>query len=266
MFILVLLATTAGPVAAHEFWISPHRYTIDPGAEIIASLRVGENFNGPTSGFLPGNFSRYAIVVDGKAVEVTGRLGDDPALRMAAPQSGLAVIVHQTTNSTLRYTDWEKFTRFARHKGFAGALAQHKRRGLPQTDFLERYRRLAKSLIAVGHGKGRDRRVGLETEFVAEANPYTDDLRNGLPVQLFHGAAPRAGAQVEVFEKSPDGKVAVNILKTDHQGRARIPAKPGHEYLLDAVLIRPLDAKNPRSDPVWETLWAGLTYQVGRRP
>ncbi len=205
------------------------------------------------------------MVMNGQVTKVTGRLGDDPALNMQAPQSGLAVIVHQTTDSQLRYTDWQRFAKFSRHKGFADALARHKSRGLPETDFLERYRRFAKSLIAVGHGKGRDSRVGLETEFIAEANPYTDDLSNGLPVRLFSDDAPRAGAQVEVFEKSPLGKVTVSLLKTDHEGRVRIPVQTGYEYLLDAVLIRPLEANDPRSDPVWETLWASLTYQAGRR-
>ena len=227
---------------------------------------MGETFNGPTSGFLPGNFTRFDILMNGRSTKVGGRLGDDPALQMPAPQSGLAVIVHQTTNSQLRYTEWQKFAKFAHHKGFAPVLEEHKRRGLPETNFLERYRRYAKSLIAVGHGKGRDSRTGLETEFVAEANPYTDELPDGLPVRLFFGDTPRAGAQVEIFEKSPEGEVTVSLLKTDHQGRVRVPAKPGHEYLLDAVLIRPLEAKDPRSEPVWETLWAALTYQARRRP
>lgn len=232
----------------------------------MAALRVGEKFSGSTNAYLPDNISRFDVILGGVTTKVEGRLGDDPALQMRAPGSGLAVIVHQTTKSSVRYMKWEKFEKFARHKDFSDVLAAHKARGLPQTNFLEKYRRFAKSLVAVGHGRGQDRPVGLETEFVAEANPYTDALEDGLPVRLLYHAKPRADAQVEVFEKAPDGKVAVRLLRTNAEGRVLVPARAGYEYLLDAVVIRPLAAKNTRSDPVWETLWAQFTYRVPAAP
>jgi hypothetical protein len=38
-----------------------------------------------------------------------------------------------------------------------------------------------------------------------------------------------------------------------------IPVKSGHEYLLDAVVLR---AADPDDGAVWETLWAALTFAV----
>ncbi len=232
----------------------------------MAALRVGEKFAGSTNAYLPGNIARFDVVLGGVTTKVEGRLGDDPALQMKVPDPGLAVIVHQTTKSNVRYMKWEKFEKFTRHKDFAEVLATHQARGLPESNFLERYRRFAKSLVAVGHGRGQDEPVGLETEFVAEANPYTDPLDAGLPVRLLYQARPRANTQVEVFEKAPGGKVSVRLLRTNSDGRVLVPAQAGYEYLLDAVVIRPLEAKNTRSDPVWETLWAQYTYRVPAAP
>ena len=126
-------------------------------------------------------------------------MGDNPALVMEAGADGLAVVVHETTDSRLTYTDFAVFQRFVAHKDFATALADHAARGLPETGFKETYRRHAKSLIAVGSGAGADRAMGLAIEIVALANPYTDDLTAGLPVLVLLDGAPRGDAQVELF-------------------------------------------------------------------
>ena len=64
---------------------------------------------------------------------------------------------------------------------------------------METYRRYAKSLVAVGDGKGSDRDVGLDTEIIALANPYTDDVSGGLPVLVTLYGEPRKDAQVETY-------------------------------------------------------------------
>ncbi len=261
--IVVFLALIrADPVLSHEFWIAPVRYAVEPGEKIVAALRVGENFKGSTNSFIPDNFSRFDLIIDTQTSKIEGRMGDDPALQIDAPKPGLAIIVHETTKNHVRYLEWEKFAKFARHKNFPEILETHKTRNLPDGNFLERYFRFAKSLVAVGHGRGKDRAVGLETEFVAEANPYTDKLENGLPVRLLFKGKPRANAQVEVFAKASNGTVDVFTLKTDSDGRVSVPTKAGHEYLLDAVVIRPLEAADPKSEPVWETLWAQFTFSI----
>ena len=115
--------------------------------------------------------------------------------------------------------------------------------------------------IAVGDGAGADREAGLETEIVALANPYTDDLSDGLPVRVLYQGAPRADAQVELFAKSPEGEVEITLLRTDAEGVALLPVTPGQVYLADAVVVRPLEPV-AEDDPVWESLWASLTFKV----
>lgn len=250
------------PAAAHEFWISPDDYTIEPQDQLVAELRVGENFTGGASPYLPSRFARFDLVFDDQVQPVEGRIGDRPALDNPAPAQGLITVVHQTNNTMLTYRDWEKFQNFVRHKDFAGALEQHAARGLPTTGFREVYSRFGKSLIAVGDGAGSDREVGLLTEIVALANPYTDDMRGGLAVLVLYQGAPRADAQVELFSKSPQGTVGITLHRTDAAGRVTLPVQPGHEYLADAVVLRPVEPQGGDRDPVWESLWASLTFMV----
>ena len=246
---------------AHEFWIDPVAYQVPSGGDLVAALRVGEDFAGAEQSYLERNFDRFDMRCDGEVSPVPGRSGDRPALNVAAPQDGLCVIIHQTRDYTLTYREWQKFVNFVEHKDFKGVLAEHAARGLPEKDFTELYSRYAKSLIAVGEGAGADAEVGLETEIVAEANPYTDDMASGLPIQVLYNGAPRADAQVELFARPPGAEVQISLHRTDVDGRVTLPVQPGYAYLADAVILRPLEPQDD-SDPVWESLWASLTFAV----
>ncbi|WP_224824126.1 DUF4198 domain-containing protein [Cognatishimia sp. MH4019] len=249
------------PAFAHEFWISPERYQIATGEDAVAHLRVGQEFKGPAFSYIERQVTRFDLV-RGDAVEaVVARTGDNPALDVALQEAGLWIVVHETTDNTLTYREWEKFEAFVAHKALSGVLADHAARGLPEDGFKESYRRFAKALIAVGDGAGQDRPVGLRTEIVALANPYTDDLSDGLSVQVLYEGAPRADAQVELFAKAADDTVTVTLFQTDAEGRVSLPVEPGTEYLVDAVMMIPLEPE-AETDPVWKSLWAALTFKT----
>lgn len=261
LVMLLGLILTTGKLHSHEFWIDPLDYTVATGDTVQANLLTGQNFDGVPSSFLPSSFARFDLVQGRRQTPVQGRLGDRPALNASDLREGLLVVVHETSTNWLRYDEWQKFVEFAEHKDFGDIAALHDARGLPREGFREDYIRYAKSLIAVGDGAGDDRAIGLRTEIVARANPYTDDLSNGLPVRLYLDGAPRAGAQVELFDRAPNGKVTVTLHRTSNTGEVRLPVTAGHTYLVDAVVLEPL---TKAGDAVWRSLWASLTFAVPR--
>ena len=99
------------------------------------------------------------------------------------------------------------------------------------------------------------------TEFVALENPYTGDMTDGFDVLALYEGAPLQDVQVEVFRKAADGTVVITTERTDDAGRATIPVMPGHRYMLDTVILRPLEVVD-EGDASWETLWANLTFEV----
>ncbi len=250
------------PAAAHEFWISPDAYQVPPGGTLKAEFRVGQEFAGAGYVFVPGRSERFEVVTADGTTEVTPRVGDRPALNIPAPEEGLNVVVHETGDLTVNYTDFEVFQRFLKHKDWTSLEAVHAERGLPLTGFKESYRRYAKSLIEVGEGKGADQAMGLEIEIVAVTNPYIDDLSNGMVVNVIYQGAARGDAQVEIFEKAPGGEVEIIHVRTDESGRAVFPITKGHEYLVDSVVVRAEDNEDPEAGPVWRSLWASLTFKV----
>lgn len=261
------LCILAAPLQAHEFWIEPQDYTVAEGSPVTATFRNGEEFAGSAFSYIPSRSVLFDMVTGDTVTEVPARLGDSPAFNLADTVPGLLTIVHETTDSTLTYTEkagrsgWERFVGFAEHKQLGDVAAAHVERGLPQEMPVERYSRFAKALVAVGDGAGQDARRDLRTEFVALENPYTDDVSNGLDVQLFFGDAPKADAQIEMFDKAPDGTVTITLHQTDAEGRATLPVTPGHSYLLDSVTLLPLEPA-AEGDPIWQTLWAALTFAV----
>lgn len=255
----LLFAGLATPLFAHEFWIAPEKYQLSQGDTLIAQFKNGENFKGINLGFFERRSERFEWIIGDRTEPLSPRQGNIPVLDMVVPEDGLMVIAHETTASKITYRTWDEFQAFADHKDFPDIRERHVARGLPEDGFVESYTRHAKALVGLGSATGADRALGLETEFVALANPYAAPMSETFPVQLFYQGQPRADAQIEIFDRATDGTVTVTLARTDSEGRASIPIQAGHEYLLDAVVLR----ESPEgSDTAWDTLWAALTFQI----
>lgn len=262
LFLSVGLIAVCNPVLSHEFWIAPEKYQVASDTPVVARLRNGQNFRGAEQPYLDHRIARFEVRKAGDVQPYQGRMGDMPAFAADRLAEGLAVIVHQTQPQRLTYETWEDFQAFADEKGFGDIGLQHRALGLPEAGFAEQYTRHAKALVAIGDGTGQDRPAGLETEIVARANPYTDDLSHGLPVQLLYQGNPRPRAQLTVFAMAPDANVTVTELLSDNRGQVAVPVIPGYRYLLDAVVLRPAPEG---ADYVWESHWASLTFAVPNR-
>jgi uncharacterized GH25 family protein len=248
---------------AHEFWIAPDEHLISTSDDVVAALRVGQDFAGNSQAYLPQNFRRFDYAIAGRIAPVEGRLGDRPALRMDAPGDGLMVIIHETDDLILTWDDFARFEAFVKHKDAAWALEAHKARGLSQEGVREVYSRYAKSLVGIGSAQGADIVAGLETEIVALENPYTGNMSDGIDVRVLYQGDPRADEQVEVYERSAGGDLSVFTVRTNGNGVATVPVKAGARYMLDAVVLREPSAKMASQRRVaWESLWANLTFGV----
>lgn len=251
------------PAVAHEYWIEPESYQVAADDSIQAHFKNGQEFAGITLAFFDRSSLRFEQMFDGQVTPITARSGDSPAVQLEAlNKDGLLVLAYETTQSKITYREWPKFLKFAEHKDFPDAAADHVANGWPQGNFKESYSRHVKSLVGVGTSLGSDAELGLQTEFVALTNPYADGFDGQMSVALMYQGEPRADAQVEVFERTPDDKVNITLHRTDMQGHATIPVLAGHDYLFDAVVLRPAPASEDPGAPVWETLWAALTFAV----
>ncbi|WP_341213176.1 DUF4198 domain-containing protein [uncultured Limimaricola sp.] len=261
--ITACLALLSTPVAAHEFWIEPLDWQIAADDTLQAKLVNGSDFVGVDFAYLPQRFTRFDLEQNDKLAPVEARLGARPAIDQVMGEDGLVVAIYVSTLNKVTYDERATFDKFVEQKDLAQVASDREARGLPEAGFSELFTRYSKALVAVGEGAGADRRFGLETELVALDNPYVDDLSQGLRVQLFYGDQTRDETQVELYERTPEGEVTEILLRTDEEGVAVLPVKPGHDYLASAVVLRVPEAGiAAQTDTVWESLWAALSFAV----
>ncbi len=262
---LLCAALLIAPSAkAHEFWIEPLSYSVAVGDKIEGMLRNGEFFKGSSYPFVERGFTRFEIYNRSGGQPVPGRNGDSPALQIKAEKGGLHVAAYASTVSTVVYKKFEKFKSFVDSKGLGHIVDQHRAEGLSEEKVVETYYRYSKALIKVGSGAGRDVKVGMPIELVAELNPYTSAGADGVRFRLFWLGKPLPNWDVQVFKKAnPTDKGELSHYTTDSNGRVFVPAEGGGDFLVNAVQITKPRASDAARNAQWESIWAATTYRIG---
>lgn len=271
--LLLLLATALPPglVSAHEVWIEPATTEISNGEELVADLRIGDMFEGDHLIYIPQQTERLFVLTDNGSFDLKPRVGSRPVIRIPPEKledsDGDVVVVYQSANSYVHYGSREKFFSFARKKGAGDVQQLHENRRLPDSGFVERYKRFAKAIINIGPESElvNDTGVGMEVEFVAHGKKMLPGSGHEFEFQLLYQGKLLPEAQVTLFSRDGDGSVTSSRSLTDAQGVIRVRAEAGHRYLLDHVTLREADPSGDRNRPVWESLWASLTF-AGPRP
>ena len=259
---LAVIGLAALPLRAHEFWIEPDSWQVAPEAAIAARLVNGQEFDGIELSAATATPMRAEAIRDGGAVSLDPKGPAKPALAFRPAGPGLTTLLYQTDHMVVIYDTLQDFADFADSKGAGWAVERHREAGLRETTIFEAYARYAKALVAVGDGAGEDAFRGMEIELVAETNPYTDPTGD-VDVRLYYQGAPLADTLVTVFDRAPDGTVETRETETDAEGRAEMAVAPGHDYLVDAVVVRePSEAVASEHRALWESVWASLTFSV----
>lgn len=271
--LLIISLLACKPLMGHEFWIAPD-YPLLAEGQLEAQLKIGSDFDGSNRIYNPRHFQRFEIHDGASWQPVLGRMGDRPAVRLALPESGRAVLAYRSEPEWVTWQEWPKFTGFLEEKGAADLISLHRERGLAETGFSERYTRYAKAVIAAPGQPLADQPAGLEFELRLLATPPVAE-EGQIRVQLLWQGQPAAGLLVicqtrsgASLERSQTGQLAAAMRQTilsDDKGEASCAGQPGTAYLIDAVRVAPLtDAKDPRGS-VWQSWWASLTFFLPAR-
>ena len=264
LYVFSFLTACFVQVSAHEFWIEPTKYQLNDNI-INAHLRVGQEFQGMALMYNPQDFKTFKILSGSKnkKEKVKGILGDVPALNTKTKLEDLLIIYHETTDKFVNYKKFQKFKDFVSEKGYEQLIQTHLDKDFPQSNFMESYRRYAKSLITTSSAsKGKDKKTGLLFEFVLDQNPYTNFDSNQISATLYYKKKPLPNNLVTIFSKYKNSKLSVSNIKTDEKGKFTFEIEQGKEYLLDSVVIYPLKSKPDEQEPIWHSDWASTTFLV----
>jgi uncharacterized GH25 family protein len=259
VFMLTLMVC-ASPGVAHDFWIEPTEFNPEIGSSVDLFLRVGMDLNGDSVPYIPDWFSDYRVTDQTGARPVTGITGDDPAGRFSVKERGAHIISYRSTRDFVEL-DAEKFHTYLKKEGLENIIARRAESDQDSLPGREYYSRCAKSLLYAG-GVGPEthhlKPIGYTLELVPERDPLSMQPGDELPVQLLYREAPLPGVLVIAFTSDkPDEKVSV---RTDEEGRVRLPLAHTGLWLIKAVHMISTGADNKKAD--WESFWASLTLRL----
>ena len=248
---------------AHEFWIEPTQYQLNDDL-INAHLRVGQEFQGMVLMYNPQDFKTFKIFSGSKnkKEKIKGILGDVPAINITTNLDNLLIIYHETKDKYVDYKKFQKFEDFVNEKGYQKLINTHFEKGFPESNFIESYRRYAKSLIILNGSEGKDKKTGLLFEFVLEQNPYKELNSKQMSGTLYYKKKPLKKNLVTIFSKYKNTKLSIVNTITDDKGKFTFDIEPGREYLLDSVVIYPLKADPEKNEPIWHSDWASTTFLI----
>ena len=269
---LILLAAVplSARSLAHEVWIEPTTPRLSPGEVLVADLRIGDMFKGDHLIYIPQQTERLLVLTQAGSFDLAPKIGSRPVVVVPPEQldgvAGLVVAIYESADSYAHYQTAEKFFKFAEKKGMADVRQAHAGRQLPESGFVERYRRFAKASISIGEAARSgsyqfyDRAVGMEVEFVLLAKTPLSEGATAFDIQLVYQGRALPDALVTLFARAPDGAVTPSRFVTGSTGTIGVKAEAGYRYLMDHVTIREADPSRDRNRPVWESLWASLTF------
>lgn len=261
----LLVCSWASFIEAHDFWLQPSEYWIEPDTLDSMTLQVGHGPFRQRSPIPLRRITRFqAIAPNGMAVDVHQRLrlgqgAEDGDFRLNDP--GTYVLVLQTDDGAQTHLPAIRFNDYLKVEGLTPALEQRARLQRMDADGSERYSRCAKSIVQVGQPRAGlqgqvDKPVGLPLEIVPEANPYGTKRPATFPVRVLYAGHALAGALVKLTNLANDAS-PFEVRLTDRDGRASFTMPNAGAWLLNVIWTKPL----PRSEETdFETVFSSLSF------
>lgn len=261
----LLLSSRVPLVAAHDFWLQPSEYWVNPDALTALTLQVGHGPFRQRSPIPARRITQFqAIDSNGAVVDLReqlrlGQSEEDGDFRLKQP--GTYVLVLQTDDRAQSHLPYIRFNDYLNVEGLTPALEQRTRLHRMDADGSERYSRCAKSIVQVGPpGAGSQGRVskaiGLPLEIVPDANPYDTPRPANLPVHIIYAGRALAGALVKLTDLENDA-APFEVHLTDHEGRASFTMPNSGTWLLNVIWTKVL----PSSDEAdFETVFSSLSF------
>ena len=265
-WILCAALCVASAAQAHEFWMTPDRFSPPVKAPVALSLWVGENFVGEPVGFGQPMAASLRWVSRRGEIDLTPQLPaklDQSSVAMAFEQPGTQLIALDTRPFTIELSA-DKFTAYLREEGLERVIAQREASGQANAPGRERYRRHVKTLLGAG-GK-TDATFGVRTgqalEIVPLVHPQRLKAGEALTLEILFNGKPLQGALVKVWNHRGQ---QLNVLRTrtDAAGKSTTTLPWAGVWMVSVVHMVPATDKQGWD---WDSHWGNLTFEMPKAP
>ncbi len=258
IFVIVLSAISKISFC-HEFWIDPVIYHLKSNQIITAGVFIGDDFEGSQIAFSKKYFKNLYLFSNNKKINIKGRLGDFPALNIKKSFKGLNIVQIESEMNYIHYKDLLKFESFSKKKGYSNLADKHREKNYPE-NFVESYKRYAKSLVSVDTIYGNDVDTNMEFELILLDNPLKN-FNKSKRVLLEYQNKSLSNHQVSIMSLS-EGNFKREYVRTNNKGFFEFIFKKNTKYLIESVVI--IEGSNKKKDNYakWHSLWASYTLKT----
>ena len=259
LIFIIIISSISKISISHEFWIDPVKYYLIKNEIIKAGVYIGDNFEGSQIGFSKKYFKNLNLFSNGNKKKIKSRMGDFPALNIKKTFTGLNVIQVESEMNYIDYNGLLKFEVFSKKKGYSNLINIHKEKNFPD-NFVESYKRYAKSLVSVDSIDGNDVDTNMELEIIFLDNPLKN-LKESKKVLLEYQNKILTDHQVSIMSFNEDN-FKKEFLKTNNEGYFEFLFKKDTKYLIESVVI--IEGSNKKKDKYakWHSLWASYTLKT----
>ena len=267
----ILVLGSAVGLAAHDFWLVPNAFAIQPGDTVTVRGQTSSHFPTSESAVTTERVAEARLIGARSDSRIQDLAVSGKSLRLRArPSERGQYVVAATLHWRSMRESAEGFRRYLALEGAPAALEQIDREGLlkGRDSVTRRYAKYAKTLVQVGDGGDRafDRIAGHPLEFVPERDPMSLRAGDTLPVRLVLMGQPARGARIHAGSvRWTAGSVDSAAGGHDHElvadgaGRVRIPIGAAGLWNIRTIQI----VQAPRDAGAdWDAHWATLVFLV----
>lgn len=256
---LMIIGFTA-IVKAHDFWLLPQKFMIQPGETITIYANTGMDFPASSSAVTPDRVTQFFMVGNDYRFDISDLVIKDKSLTTSCTfeKPGTYIVATAIKPKEIRLSAKE-FNEYLEHDGISNILELRKTERILDKDAVEFYSKYPKTVIQVGDSMDDtpSRPVGLTIEIVPKVNPYTLKMGDELPITVLFRGKPLAGIDLAWSHPGLEGKVA-GWTKTAPNGDALVPLVKRGPYMIRLTHMEWVKKQTHE----WESYWTALTFEV----
>lgn len=259
-------------LTAHEFWVTPSQWVLEPGARATILANVGDQFPGANSFTTPDRIDTVRLV--GPASEIViprpyRREKDSLAADAQIPTTPGTYIGVVVVKPRVGEKSGPVFQQHIAHQGLDDVRDYRAKHGETEKPVRERYSRYGKTLLRVGIGGSSSHvtaPLGLRIELVPQVDPTTLRAGSTLRLRLLLDGQPAPNALVGAIYASAKGSPETWPLtgRTDAKGDVAFRLHDVGPWLIRAVRTVRRTGETGELASDWESYWASLSFQLAR--
>lgn len=261
-YLSVLLLFVATSLLAHEFWLMPNKFRLNPKETFNLQLFVGEDFMGDIWANRKKRLLKLVHHTNNLQKDLTALAlkSDSLPIPLKFDTEGTHLLSMESKNSFIAL-EADKFNDYLIEDGIENIYELRKQKGELNKPSKELYRRCAKTLIQVGNkfDETYKKNTQMALEIIPQKNPYQMQVGDEMIVKVLFKNKPLTNKMILAWHKTDTEKTTHQKLKTDADGMLKMKLDKAGYWMISTVHM--VEVKN-NTDANYQSYWRNLTFSL----